>query len=461
MAITRRQFVTRMGALAAAVGFSQADVSRLSSAFAGNDTAFGGTDNKPRVIWIHGAECTGCSTSLLSILEGANMNPIYGNDAVTLYNADPAKSAYNLAGINATVGTELFSLWSGTTNLIEGGPLMNIADVVIDVVDLQYHETVMSMGGDLAAKWLEDFVGHNTLPFVLVVEGAIQEKSDGGAWGDDAATSTAIPWCSIGCSDDFTLNDTTNAVASGFENDFTETFSALAIKSSCVAIIPIGQCAAYGGYPGCKPPITDAVAGKANTGFDPSLSQTGAMGVGAYLTRDLASGPEIAAAAKVINVPGCPTNPWWFVLTVVLFLIDYRNAGVLGNLDPVTHLPLASAVDAGGRLKMVYPLSVHSAWCPRYQYYVQGTYASKPGDAGCLQKLGCKGIATNSSCGEHGWNNQQPGNGAYGHSDLNHGRLVDNGVGGGGHCTQSGHPCMGCTEKGYPDQFVPFVNLNA
>ena len=40
---------------------------------------------------------------------------------------------------------------------VEGSALVNIADVVIDVIDLQYHETVMGMGGDLAAKWLNDF----------------------------------------------------------------------------------------------------------------------------------------------------------------------------------------------------------------------------------------------------------------------------------------------------------------
>ena len=73
MAITRRQFVTRLGALAAVVGFSQADVSQLSEAFASNSTNWGGTANKPRVVWVHGAECTGCSVSLLSILENPNI----------------------------------------------------------------------------------------------------------------------------------------------------------------------------------------------------------------------------------------------------------------------------------------------------------------------------------------------------------------------------------------------------
>ena len=41
MAITRRQFVTRLGALAAVVGFSQAEVSKIAEAFASNTTPFG------------------------------------------------------------------------------------------------------------------------------------------------------------------------------------------------------------------------------------------------------------------------------------------------------------------------------------------------------------------------------------------------------------------------------------
>jgi hypothetical protein len=29
----------------------------------------------------------------------------------------------------------------------------------------------------------------------------------------------------------------------------------------------------------------------------------------------------------------------------------------------------------------------------------------------------------------------------------------------GGFCMTAGAPCMGCTEKGYPDAFSPFVKL--
>ena len=96
-----------------------------------------------------------------------------------------------------------------------------------------------------------------------------------------------------------------------------ETVVDLATKAGCLAIIPIGQCACFGGYPGCKPPISQATAG----GFNPLMSQTGAMGVYDYL---VAHGHS-AEAGKVINVPGCPTNPWWFVLTVVMYLVDAVN----------------------------------------------------------------------------------------------------------------------------------------
>ncbi len=444
MAITRRQFVTRLGALAAVVGFSQADVSKLAEAFAGNTTNWGGTANKPRVIWVHGAECTGCSVSLLGILESPNGHPII--DPKSPLHGVNTLTALGLAGVKATAqpfsASAPFTLWNATTNMIEGAPLVNIADVVIDVIDLQYHETVMSMGGDLAAKWLKDFADYTPVaagsapgdaPFVLVVEGALQDKTQGGAWND--MSDTSVSWCSIGMADD-----------SSFENDMATTVVKLAKKSTCAAIIPIGQCASFGGYPGCKAPITSAAA----AGFDPTMAQSGAMGVGAYLTKDAGDTAAVAAAKKVINVPGCPTNPWWFVMTVVLFMADYLT-GAIGILDPGTKLPVASAVDASGRLKAVYPIPVHSGWCPRYKYYTKGQYAQKPGDPGCLQKLGCKGIGTYSLCGAHGWNNQQPDNGAAGLASLN--------GGGGGHCTRAGHPCMACTEKGYPDSFVPYVRF--
>ncbi|HET6351430.1 MAG TPA: hypothetical protein VFG89_04785 [Coriobacteriia bacterium] len=429
MAITRRQFVTRLGALATAVGFSQVEVTKIADAFAGNSNAYGGTFGKPKVVWIHGAECTGCSTSLLGILEDASGKPFRYDSNATVAGIDTG-TALGLAGVTNALGGAFPTLTGG---LRADGALVNIADVVIDVIDLQYHETVMGPAGDLAAKWLQDFrdtysTGSND-PFVLVIEGAMQDARQGGAWGNTGTT----PWCSIGVFDD-----------GSHEQDMPEVVADLAAMPECAAILPIGQCACYGGYPGCKPQISATTAKKGLGGFDPALSQTGAQGAYDFLSQYADADPlkaafvadVNAAAAKVINVPGCPTNPWWFVLTTVMVMLKLAGTDLI-------------ELDAGRRVKRVYPGTVHGAFCPRYPSYTKGIYALKPGDPGCLQKIGCKGITASSLCGKHGWNNQQPEN-AGTLSGLN-----KNGVG--GHCTVAGYPCMACTEKGYPDAFVPFV----
>jgi hydrogenase small subunit len=460
MAITRRQFVTRLGALAAAAGFSQSQASQIMDALAYNAGApYQGTFGKPRVVWIHGAECTGCSTSLLGIFENAAGEAIPGSGITTA-------AALGLAGTIPFTGEGAanpdpnnFLLHSAGLSPDPNGS-MDIADLVIDVVDLIYHETVMGMGGDLAYKWLTTFAATNNTPFVLVVEGALQNKANGGAWGDTAAGSVAVPWCSIG------MDGTTNSTGAVGEIDMPEMAQTLAESPYCGAVIGIGQCATFGGYPGCKPPITTAAAH-----FDTGKSQTDALGTYDYLA--LHSNANVAG--KVINVPGCPTNPWWFVLSVVCILVDIpsilsapvNTVGTLGVLKKVAAnannalgigVNVGGGVDATRRIKAVYGNPIHGPYCPRYRNYVKGVYASQPGDPGCLQKIGCKGPAAKSLCGLHGWNNQQPQNPAsydYGVSQANpapNGTTMT-----GGHCTRAGHPCMACTEKGYPDSFVPFV----
>lgn len=410
MAITRRQFVTTLAALAGAMGVSQASLEQLTGAFANVSPSLGGTNGKPRVVWIHGAECTGCSTSVLSFLEDLDGKAIHGAATTTAQ----ALTAAGMGALSIGGGTRTAVYGAGASENAGTG-MANIADVVIDLIDLQYHETIMGMGGDLAAKWLDDFATKNTLGFVLVVEGAVQRAAGTGAWTE---TNTTVPWCSIGCSDNFVRG------VSGFENDFADLVKRLAHQTSCKAVVPIGQCATYGGYPGCKAQTTTA-----NAGFDVTKSQTDAMGVYDFLAT-YSAGDE----AKVYNVPGCPVNPWWVGLTVVMLMMYLQGASV-----DLTQ-------DYGQRIKAVYPITVHSAYCPHYGDYNNGVYALTPGDHGCLQKLGCKGIASNALCGIHGWNNQQPENTPS---------LASGGIG--GHCPTAGAPCMGCTEKGYPDSFVPFV----
>ena len=214
MAITRREFVTRLGALAAAMGVSQVDLAKMTEALAHGGAAgtWSGGDwtNKPKVIWVHGAECTGCSTSLLSLFEDVRGTAIEGTTVSTL-------AALNLSvGGSASQDRVISNVWDPTghpyahrtlyntaaltgcdfDNAANSTPyIANIADVLIDFIDLQYHETVGNAAGDLAAKFLADQMDNGSAEaYVLVVEGAVQDKALGGAWNETGAA----PWCAIG-----------------------------------------------------------------------------------------------------------------------------------------------------------------------------------------------------------------------------------------------------------------------
>lgn len=456
MAITRRQFVTRLGTLAAAMGMSQVDLARVAEVLGHGTTGANGWMAKPKVVWVHGAECTGCSTSLLSLFEDVRGKAIEGMSYSTLAALDLAVGG---DGDGSTVlppalGGDADSTHpNGHRTLYSAGAdfdsaansdspyIANIADVLIDFIDLQYHETVMSMGGDLAYQWLLDLMedtGGASAPFVLVVEGAVQPSDAAGYWNKPTGT----PWCGIGMSEADDAGHPGHPVG---EHAFDEVVASLAAHPKCAAIMPIGQCACFGGYPACESPTLKVDAlGVAN---DNSSNMTGALGVYDFL---MAEG-NAAAAAKVINIPGCPTNPWWFVLTVVAWLVDYAHPEALKIHDGAGNI-LPGARDNTNRLKAVYGTPLHGPYCTRYQAYLSGNFAAAPGDPGCLQLLGCKGPQTMTLCGPHGWNSQHPHNDPT--FDYSIGSVNGNK---GGNCIGAGHPCMACTEKGYPDAFLPFV----
>jgi len=432
MAVTRRQFVAGMSALAASLGFNSAQVAKITEAL-----AFGPPfDAKPKVLWVHGAECTGCTVSLLSLYEDARGKAIRGTNVSTL---DALQIVAGTQGKD--VLTQVRTLQNSGFNVDPSPYAINVQDILVDWIDLQYHETVQSMGGDLAYRFLADNMvnGEGAEPFVLVVEGAVQDKHLKGAWGDDGET----PWCSIGMPDGDPIG--------GFEDlSFDDVVQMLAEQSNCLGVIAIGQCATFGGIPAAvSPDFVDflgnpinPLTGEVDGTSDNKGRQTGAMGTYEFLVHK-----ESAAADKVVNVPGCPTNPWWFVLSVVCFLI--------GKLAPDA-VPGILDLDATRRLKAVYGTPLHGPACARYGDYVKGIFAENPGDSGCLQLIGCKGPSVNSLCGVHGWNGQQPENIQSTASVDSYGVASIRGKQG-GNCIMAGHPCMGCTEKGYPDAFVPFV----
>jgi Ni,Fe-hydrogenase I small subunit len=494
MAVTRREFVTTLGLLASAVGMGQTDMAKVVEAFGhaspvGIPTLWHGDwTDKPRVVWVHGAECTGCSTSLLSLFEDATgvavpSHPTLGNvtsaQALAIVAgggvlATPAAATYLSAPI-VTVGREHPSghrtLNTNHLNVDGSAYAVNIADVLIDFISLEYHETVMGMGGDGAYAYLYNEIHRvSSSPFVLVVEGAVQDFAGGGYWDKPGDVGRA-PWCAI-------AKDGT--AGANVDLSFDDVVEGLAARADCVAIVAIGQCATFGGYPACIGPDLPS------TGLGHTKSQTGAKGVFDFLVdrgyvnvTGLEAHHDNPASDKVVNVPGCPANPWWFTLTVVAWLVDAVTAtggagspasGALGILNGA--LEIKGGVDSQRRLTAVYGHLLHGKYCPRYPDYAARKFVSIPGESvsgstagGCLKNIGCKGLSTMSMCGRHGWNAQQPQNtatdGAHGGMNPAVEALAYKSTDGvtklGGFCMTAGAPCMGCTEKGYPDAFTPFV----
>ncbi len=196
--LDRRGFLKGCTMAAAALGLSEAMIPKLVEAAA--------TAERPRVVWLHFQECTGCTESLL-------------------------RSSHP-----------------------------DLARLLLDIISLDYHETIMAAAGHQAEQNLHDTVDKH--PFILVVEGGIPTK-DGGVYCKIAG-KTAM-----------------------------DILAKVAPKAS--AIIAIGTCATFGGVQAAAP------------------NPTGSVGV-----QDLVSGKPI------VNIPGCPPNPVTFLGTILHYLTFKR-----------------------------------------------------------------------------------------------------------------------------------------
>jgi hydrogenase small subunit len=179
-------------------------------------------------------------------------------------------------------------------------------------VSLRYHPTVMAAAGDKAMKAMSE-TAKNKGGFVLVAEGAFSTK-DGGIYCEFAEKPAVEHLMELG--------------------------------QNALAVIAIGTCATFGGIPAAKP------------------NPTGCKGV-----QDIFSHNGIAT--PVINIPGCPTHPDWFVGTVASILI-----GGLGSVE----------VDSLGRPKAFFGRLIHDM-CPRRKYYDVGKFATKLSEPYCLYAL--------------------------------------------------------------------------
>lgn len=195
--VSRRDFMKFCTALTATMGLSSSFVPKVAEVFAA-------PKQRPPVIWLHFAECTGCSEALLR----------------TMYP------------------------W--------------IDELVLDVLSLEYHETIMAAAGEQAEKNLEEAVKKYSGKFICVVEGAISTKNNG-VYGKIA--------------------------------DKTFLQIAKEVCPKAAAVVCMGTCSAFGGVQAAAP----------NPGGYKSVSE--------------------AINIKTLNIPGCPPNPINLVGTIVNYLL--------------------------------------------------------------------------------------------------------------------------------------------
>ncbi|MFP4476996.1 MAG: hydrogenase small subunit [Desulfatibacillaceae bacterium] len=194
--VTRRDFMKFCTFLTATMGLSVSWVPKVAEVFAA-------PGQRPPVVWLHFAECTGCSEAVLR----------------TMYP------------------------WIDT--------------LLLDIVSMEYHETIMAASGHQAEDALHAAVDKHKGKFICVVEGAIATgKPEYGMIGGRTFLDIAKD-----------------------------------VVPKALATIAIGSCATFGGIQKAKPDLA------------------GWKGVGDALN------------TKVVNVPGCPPNPVNFVGTVVNYLL--------------------------------------------------------------------------------------------------------------------------------------------
>ena len=213
LSMTRREFLQFCAAMATTLGLPQGADAAVAEAVAAK--------KRPSVIWLHFQECTGCTESILRAEHPT------------------------------------------------------LEKLILDVISLDYHETLFAAAGHQVEAARKAAMAENKGKYILVIEGAIPTK-DGGVY------------CKIGGK---TAIELTKECA-----------------ADAAAVIAIGSCASWGGMPSTIPSIPGATS-----------SPTGSSGVAQVLGK------------PVVTIPGCPPNPYNFLSTVVHFL-------TFGKLPEVDHL---------------------------------------------------------------------------------------------------------------------------
>jgi quinone-reactive Ni/Fe-hydrogenase small subunit len=144
-----------------------------------------------------------------------------------------------------------------------------IDEIVLDIISLEFHETLMAPAGYGAEKQLDDAMETFKDKYLLFVEGSVP-------------VGAGKEWCTIGAN--------------------AETFydHLMRVSKHAAAVVAVGSCATFGGVPAASP------------------NPTGAVGV-----------MDVVKGKPIINIPACPANP----ANMVGVILHYLLTGQVPELD--------------------------------------------------------------------------------------------------------------------------------
>jgi len=290
--VSRRDFMKYCGYVAATLGLSEAAAPQIAAAVEK------GAKLKP-ALWLNGGSCTGCTESMAQV----------------------------------------------------DSP--DVATVVLELLSLNYFETIMAAAGEQAEKNIDDTIAAGN--YLLIYEGAVMMGEDGN----------------------------TLLVNGHKGKDILEKAAA-----SAQAILAVGACAVDGGWVYAHP------------------NPAGGIGVQSFLD-------SVKVATPVVNLPCCPTSPEWVVAMVVQWLLVAGDEPAVflektALLEKKYHDNYRDADVALLYPEYIVGSTIHDN-CPRRGHFENGEFVTEFGSEEeakgyCLYKVGCKGPQTYTQCPITRWN---------------------------------------------------------
>jgi hydrogenase small subunit len=242
---------------------------------------------------------------------------------------------------------------TGCTESIAQATYPNVADIVLDLLNLVGQETIQMSAGVQTLEGNKEFMEAHKGRYILIIEGTVITGLDG-------------HMLMVG--------------GHPFIEELEE------FGANAAVVIALGSCAVDGGWVVAYP--------------NPAKG----TGVSAYLKSKGVTTP-------VVNMPGCPMNPEELTSVVVEALLLAPNANGADSDDFVPDLSgIVSRLDAQGRPRWLYGSTIHDN-CPRRGHFENGEFVYEFGTgeetAGyCLYPMGCKGPQTYRRCPMLRWNNR-------------------------------------------------------